>query len=142
MTPNDPQSLWLACLARLEHHVPLDEINTWIRPLRVAECDEQSFVLDAPNDFVRDQVISDYLPMIQDFLGQYGFEADKVRIRVGEKAAPQAQPRAGGSKRGDSASLDERYHFETFVLGKSNELAFAAAKQVAQNPGTVYNPLL
>lgn len=142
MTPNDPQSLWLACLARLEHHVPLDEINTWIRPLRVAECDEQSFVLDAPNDFVRDQVSSDYLPMIQDFLGQYGYEADKVRVRVGEKAAPQAQPRTGGSKRGDSASLDERYHFENFVLGKSNELAFAAAKQVAQNPGTVYNPLL
>ena len=57
----------------------------------------------------------------------------------GEKAAAPARSRGG---KGFSAGLDERYQFENFVLGKSNELGFAAAQQVTQDPGKAYNPLL
>jgi len=142
-SPEAKQALWAACLQRLEHHVALEQINTWIKPLQLAQGNGAEFCLDAPNDFVCDQVTQAYLPMIQEFLAQYGYAATQVRVRVGEKPKPVVEPAHTGSKKvGESNTLDDRYHFDNFVLGKSNELAFAAAKQVAQNPGTVYNPLL
>ena len=140
----DPRhALWSACLGRLEHHVPLEEINTWIKPLRVSTAQTEGFCLDAPNDFVCEQVQNVYLGMIREFLSHKGYSADQVIVRVAPKVASMsfATPPSTGES-GESDSLDDRYHFENFVLGKSNELAFAATKQVAQNPGTVYNPLL
>ena len=142
LTQEGRESLWLACLARLEHHISLEEINTWIRPLRLSEATEPGFSLDAPNDFVCDQVAAQYLPMIQEFLAQHGYTPDQVRVRVAEQSRPPAVSGGEPQRLGESETLDGRYNFDNFVLGKSNELAFAAAKQVAQNPGTVYNPLL
>lgn len=142
LTQEGRESLWLACLARLEHHVPLEEINTWIKPLRLSDTSQLGFSLDAPNDFVCDQVSAQYLPMIQEFLAHHGYTADQVRVRVGEKTRPTVVSGSERQRAGESDTLDDRYNFDNFVLGKSNELAFAAAKQVAQNPGTVYNPLL
>lgn len=142
LTQEGRESLWLACLARLEHHVPLEEINTWIKPLRLSDANQPGFSLDAPNDFVCDQVSAQYLPMIREFLAKYGYTADQVSVRVGEKTRPVVLSGGERQRAGESDTLDDRYNFDNFVLGKSNELAFAAAKQVAQNPGTVYNPLL
>lgn len=142
LTQEGRESLWLACLARLEHHISLEEINTWIRPLRLSETSEPGFSLDAPNDFVCDQVAAQYLPMIQEFLVQHGYTPEQVRVRVAERSRPTAVSGREPQRLGESDTLDGRYNFDNFVLGKSNELAFAAAKQVAQNPGTVYNPLL
>lgn len=137
------EALWLACLARLEHHVALEEINTWIKPLRLSSTDLKGFCLEAPNDFVAEQVAAQYLAMIREFLMPHGYARDDVRVKVGEQArAPSATSPSGPRRTGESDTLDDRYHFDNFVLGTSNELAFAAAKQVAQNPGTVYNPLL
>ncbi len=137
------QALWAACVARLEHHIPLDEINTWIKPLRVSDAPGQGFFLDAPNDFVLEQVSQQYLGMIRDYLSQQGYPRDQIHVRMREKSGVDGQQISTPSPDlGESETLDDRYHFDNFVLGKSNELAFAAAKQVAQNPGTVYNPLL
>ena len=140
----DPRlGLWSACLGRLEHHIPLEEINTWIKPLRVAISQKEGFCLDAPNDFVREQVSNVYLGAIREFLSHKGYPPEQVSVRVAPKSeTPTTFSPSAGAQTGESDSLDDRYHFENFVLGKSNELAFAATKQVAQNPGTVYNPLL
>ncbi len=131
---------WLKCIDRLERHVPLEEINTWIRPLHPILGSDGALRLCAPNDFVRDQVSSNYLGMIRDFYAGDGFDRDAITVEVGAQPVrrnPSIQPRGK-----NTAGLDERYRFENFVLGNSNELAFAAASQVAKNPGTVYNPLL
>jgi len=133
--------LWQQCLARLERHIALDELNTWIRPLRLDDKQTQGVVLHAPNDFVRDQVKAQYLGMIQDFFSAHGVARDAVVIGVGaqqRRVTNEVKDQRVGSIQG----LDDRYRFDSFVLGNSNELAFAAASQVAQNPGTVYNPLL
>jgi chromosomal replication initiator protein len=133
--------LWQQCLERLERQVPLDELNTWLRPLRLADQGTSSFRLNAPNDFVRDQVEVNYLGMIRDFLAGQG--VDKEAVTVGVDDAPRPiRPSSGTRPVREKPGLDDRYQFENFVLGKSNELAFAAARQVAKNPGTVYNPLL
>ncbi|AKS40392.1 chromosomal replication initiator protein DnaA [Wenzhouxiangella marina] len=133
--------LWQQCLARLERHVPLDELNTWIRPLRLDESKPDQVALQAPNDFVRDQVSEHYLSMIRDFFAANGIARDQVFIEVGNQPRRVTASKAP-RQRGGVHGLDDRYRFENFVLGNSNELAFAAASQVAKKPGKAYNPLL
>lgn len=140
-SPELESELWLQCLSRLERQVPLDELNTWLRPLQVSLNGGGRFRLCAPNDFVRDQVEANYLGMIRDFLSGQGYERENILVVVEDRPnKPTATKSSQGPAR--QSALDDRYHFENFVLGKSNELAYAAARQVAQNPGTVYNPLL
>ena len=139
---NDPVSaLWQQCLERLERQIPLEELNTWIRPLQLDASDASRVRLTAPNDLVRDQVRQHYLDMVREFFGYHGFDRDQISIDVGQRAEPRADKPAS-MPTGGAWGLDDRYRFENFVLGKSNELAYAAARQVANSPGTVYNPLL
>ncbi|NKI35707.1 chromosomal replication initiator protein DnaA [Wenzhouxiangella sp. XN79A] len=141
---HDPVQLWQACLDRLEREIPLEELNTWVRPLHPlpgASPGEQ-IRLQAPNDFVRDQVLAHYISTLRDFFALHGIPRDAVVVVVGS-GAPEA---GGGTRRkrphSGATGLDDHYRFDNFVLGKSNELGFAAAQQVAQEPGKVYNPLL
>lgn len=140
---NSPSAsvLWQQCLERLERQVPLDELNTWLRPLRLTRQGSSVFRLNAPNDFVRDQVEANYLGMIRDFLAGQGIDRDAVSVGVDDGPRPRP-PGSRSQSKGEKPALDDRYQFDNFVLGKSNELAFAAARQVAKNPGSVYNPLL
>ena len=137
-----PETLWPQCLERLEREIPLEELNTWVRPLHPRSSGAGRLRLLAPNDFVADQVRSAYLDLIRDFFAGHGVDRSSVEVEVGagERPAPQETARrpAGGSTSG----LDDRYRFDNFVLGKSNELGYAAAQQVTSNPGSVYNPLL
>ncbi len=137
-------NLWQQCLDRLERHVPLEELNTWIRPLQLVNGNGNGSKvrLSAPNDLVREQVRTYYLDMVRDFFAHHGFDREQVVIDVGAQRAREPNAPKGGSPTGGAFGLDDRYGFDNFVLGKSNELAFAAAQQVASSPGTAYNPLL
>ena len=132
--------LWQQCISRLEREVPLEELNTWIKPLRVGNASSEQVRLSAPNDFVREQVDAHYLEMIRDFFAGHGYERTAILIEVGQQANRDSA--AAKPANGKAHGLDDRYRFANFVLGNSNELAFAAASQVAKNPGTAYNPLL
>ena len=142
-TPNPElePSVWQQCLSRLERQVPLDELNTWLRPLRAVAGASEQFRLSAPNDFVREQVEAHYLEMIRDYLAGQGYERAAVVVLVEDHPTARRKVVSPGPI-GERSGLDDRYLFENFVLGKSNELAYAAARQVASNPGSVYNPLL
>lgn len=130
--------LWQQCLKRLERQIPLEELNTWIRPLQLDGSDTR-ISLSAPNDLVRDQVRQNYLDMIREFFSHHGYQPEAVVIEVGSRRKHRpASATAGGAAWG----IDSQYRFDNFVLGKSNELAFAAAEQVASSPGEAYNPLL
>jgi chromosomal replication initiator protein len=141
----DIAALWQQCLDRLERHVPLEELNTWIRPLQLVSGNGgngSKVRLSAPNDLVREQVRTYYLDMVREFFAHHGFDSDQVVIDVGGQSNRSTTPSAAAARDGGAFGLDDRYHFDNFVLGKSNELAFAAAQQVASSPGTAYNPLL
>lgn len=141
-------SLWQKCLDRLEGELSPQQFNTWIRPLQ-AELDNGSLRLLAPNRFVLDWVSSRLLERISSIVTQV--ETDRpiqVSLAVGSRSVPvvtaagakqNIQP--GGVARGNS-SLNPNFTFESFVGGKSNQLARAASMQVAGNPGAAYNPLL
>ncbi|MBS0286488.1 MAG: chromosomal replication initiator protein DnaA [Proteobacteria bacterium] len=143
-------SLWQQCLARLKEEVAQSPFNQWISPLQAEETNG-GLILWAPNQYVLDGVSQDYLARIAQILTQLNHgQPLRVTIGIGERHVPveeeqtQQQPQrvnVSPSKVSHQSNLNPNFVFENFVVGKSNQLAEAAAKQVAENPGGAYNPL-
>ena len=135
-----PQNHWQTCLTYLERELPAEDFNTWIRPLQTRSSKGQTALL-APNQYVRDYIALNHLERIRDVFEYLGAARDSVIVDVSAGTAPMRSDEVAARKQHDTG-LDARYQFNNFVQGKSNELAFAAAQQVAQKPGQAYNPLL
>jgi chromosomal replication initiator protein len=141
-------SLWTRCMGALEAELPEQQFNTWVRPLQAME-GNGALKLMAPNRFVVDWINANLLPRIGELLRDESTgDAPIVTVEVGSRGAPlrgapAALPahvrRAEGLVVG--ARLNPEFSFATFVEGKSNQLAKAASRQVAENPGRAYNPL-
>jgi chromosomal replication initiator protein len=143
-------SHWTQCICALEAELPEQQFNTWVRPLQVLE-GAGALRLLAPNRFVVDWVNANLLPRIGELLRDQGNgDIPVVTVEVGSRAStpsrsvtpavlPTRPRRADGLVVG--ARLQADFTFSSFVEGKSNQLAKAAALQVAENPGRAYNPL-
>jgi chromosomal replication initiator protein len=150
--PPVDDSLWTHCLRRLEAELPADHFNTWIRPLQAVE-DQNYLRLLAPNRYVVDWVNQNCASRITDLVEEMVPDpAPQVLVEVGSRrsaaaAAPPALQVPEVRGRRDPAPpqiggrLNPDFTFANFVEGKSNQLARAAAIQVAENPGRAYNPL-
>ena len=145
-------SLWKSCLARLEHELTEQQLNTWIRPLHAQEKTDALHLL-APNRFVLEWVKEHHLKDIQRVLEHLCPERDiQIQFDIGSsRQLPINQSMPVPSKstaveivaenEPQTNNLNPDFSFENFVEGKSNQLARAACTQVAQNPGKAYNPL-
>jgi chromosomal replication initiator protein len=139
-------SLWSQCVRSLEADLSEQQFNTWIRPLQLVE-DGQLVRLLAPNRFVVDWVKGHCLEKIRSWWSAHSDQGSEVVVEVGTRTAvkrdapPQveAEVRVAGPVLG--SRLNPLFTFDSFVEGKSNQLARAAALQVARNPGSAYNPL-
>ncbi|MFZ1576314.1 MAG: chromosomal replication initiator protein DnaA [Chromatiaceae bacterium] len=148
-------SIWEKCVGFLKGELTPAEFNTWILPLQAIE-EGRRVRLFAPNRFVKDWVHKSYQDRIlevcarlsQGEVEELTFEIGSLRRGdVGE--ARSVSPNlpgdvtsidASGHNRSDS-NLNPEFTFDTFVEGKSNQIARAVAIQIGQNPGTAYNPL-
>ena len=141
-------SLWSRCLGTLESELPEQQFNTWVRPLQAVE-QNGGLRLLAPNRFVVDWVRTNLLGRIEHLVradSQLG--SASVTLEVGSRPAP---PPAAETRRPEASAkgpgavvgvpLNRDFSFGSFVEGKSNHFAKAAAVQVAENPGAAYNPL-
>jgi chromosomal replication initiator protein len=138
-------SAWKRCLERLAGELPPEQFNTWIRPLQVIE-DKARVRLLAPNRFVLDWVNEKYLQRIEELLRSQEQGAKlSLSLEVGSQKAgarrPQRIQERVYNRNYLPENLNRSYRFSSFVEGKSNQLARAAAIQVAENPGSAYNPL-
>lgn len=143
------EHVWKQCLERLEASLPQKQFDTWLRPLQ-AQTTPDGLRLLAPNEYVRDRVAQRYLGRIRDTFEEVGNGlAGAVIVAVGSTAPRETE--AGVSPPGRANGADDRrlvaglkpeFRFSNFIEGKSNQLAFAASLQVAENPGRSYNPLL
>jgi chromosomal replication initiator protein len=137
----------------LESEIPEQQFNTWIRPLQAVE-ENGVLRLLAPNRFVVDWLTQNLRGRIEELVGAVAdTRAPQIQLEVGSRpiatAAAQASaitaPVNGVRPRREALVLGGRlnpdFTFEHFVEGKSNQLAKAAAQQVAANPGRAYNPL-
>ncbi|MEH8022331.1 MULTISPECIES: chromosomal replication initiator protein DnaA [Rheinheimera] len=155
------QSVWLNCLQALQAELPAQHFSMWIRPLQ-ADSSDSGLTLYAPNRFVLDWVREKYLNRIMELIHDYcGDDAPRLKFDVGSNQANRARTSAPPAFVPTSAppvasvakeipepapkmitsNVRAMYTFTNFVEGKSNQLARAAASQVADNPGTAYNPL-
>ncbi len=136
-------SIWQDCLEGLERELEPGQFETYIKPLHSANKNGQHYLL-APNVYVEKKVRDAYLSQISEFFESRGQE---INLSIGTSlSATQIrakQPRKTRSlEEAQPSSLSRDFTFENFVEGKSNELARAAATQVADNAGRSYNPLL
>ncbi|GAA5218732.1 chromosomal replication initiator protein DnaA [Corallincola platygyrae] len=163
-----PSNLWEQCLSVLKDELPVQQFNTWIRPLQ-AQVTSDRLTLFAPNRFVLDWVRDNYLLRMNQTIEQVtGDNQVKLVLDVGtmpkpaavdnsSKEKPALKPNTTASSAaevsappataeevkpaGQRSNINLNYTFDNFVEGKSNQLARAAARQVADNPGGAYNPL-
>lgn len=156
---------WQTCLRQLEQELPSQQLNAWIRPLAPVGYDEAEavFRLAAPNRFKLDWVRRNFAPRIEELANNWFGKQTQLVLELSttkldssaisaQVTAPQPMPVAP-AWREDPASapateasapasrLNGDLTFTNFVIGKANQLARAAALQVAENPGTSYNPL-
>ncbi len=146
--------IWNQCVAELKNTLPAEKFTTWIQPLH-AEINENTLTLLAPNRFVIEYVKEHFLKQIKAAIANINpDDSYSVQLRVGSKQAPATISGQSftDNKKNSSAyrekkkppvasNLNKENDFKSFVEGKSNQLALAAAKQVAENPGQAYNPL-
>ncbi len=149
--------MWSNCLQRLEQELSDQQLNTWIRPLQVIEENDQIKLL-APNRFVKDWVNQNFHEKIQSILLDLDAnQSIRLNIEIGSQnkavtkntppvETPKSEvfitnnkPRA--NKSFVEHNINPLFTFDNFVEGKSNQLAKAASMQVAENPGSAYNPL-
>lgn len=144
--------LWDKCLDRLTSEVSTKQFNIWISPLQAVVHNGELWLL-APNPFVRNCVNDQFLNKIKHCLGQItGGDAPEVHIWHGSRNDIQAARTPNKSSVVNSAlqassggqfktNLNTQLSFDNFVQGKSNQIALAAAIQVANCPGENSNPL-
>mgnify|MGYP001469818997 CR=1 FL=1 len=138
-------TLWNRCVQTLQAELTEQEFNMWIRPLQAVE-DGHMLRLLAPNHFVINRIEQHYLKKISKLLGkqlnpvlQVGSRQTVTTEKNKKNNRPSIQPIAKTNPIENRLNL--AFTFNTFVEGKSNQLARAAASQVSKNPGKSYNPL-
>ncbi len=133
---------WLQAVENLKTDLGEEAFGRWIAPLRLAETSAQAVVLEAPNPFFRDWVLSHYHDKLRERFG--GREVTIVSSSGSSPAPPQPETtsRTGPVERpGPEGPLNPKFTFEGFVVGSSNRFAHAASLAVAESPAKAYNPL-
>jgi len=146
--------LWDQCLSQLKREVPERDFSNWLVPLQ-AEEGPRELVLYAPNGFIKEYLDEAYLARITDICQSLKQDPGmRIRLRVGsrrstethterERSVKPGNPRDRRTQEEprEASNVNPAFTFETFVEGKSNQIARAASFQVGNHPGTAYNPL-
>jgi chromosomal replication initiator protein len=141
-------SLWLSLVSELKKDLPAQQYDTWIKPLR-AERDGNQLRVLAPNHHVLRWIRANLLAKIESRAERAAGGGLRVDLVLDDKPAleaemvvPEPVPVAPSEKPSrEESRLNPSFTFTNFVNGKANQIARAAAIQVAENPGTAYNPL-
>lgn len=146
---------WSRILDLARKEISEQTFRTWLEPTEALKFDGQTIYVGVPDQFAADwndskhaQLLAALGPMALGSPIKIVFHVHEDRKRRSQMdlfVAPQPsqipKPNSGASTSDIVPPLSTRYTFEHFVIGKSNELAYAAADAVSQAPGRVYNPL-
>lgn len=152
----NPQ-LWQAILGSLEVSLSKANFNTWFKNTSIAERGEDYIIIAVPSAFNRDWIAAKYHQEMLKSLKTLAPEIKEIKYQLGAAQTQQNTQANSGAKNTtktyqenntqreavtqQSSGLNPKYNFETFIIGKNSELAYAASQAVAKNPGTQYNPL-
>jgi chromosomal replication initiator protein len=150
------QEHWQSALSDMRSQLSQENFETWLAPIAWGGCDGGKLLLRIPNKFYAEWIRTHYLDLMLELLrDKSGVQKLDVAWEVDEQLAmemkkqepvrpstpaPAPNPRATEPAR-IQANLNPKYHFESFVVGPSNQLAHAASVAAASSPGARYNPL-
>lgn len=146
---------WERVCTKFKKEFGQQAFTTWLGQLGYNGLDGGTVELTAPTKFVRDWIQRNYGPRLKDFFHAEDPRVKSLSIRLAAKGAVPATPQQPVARTGETAeapearsngamdqgSLDPKYTFDSFVVGKSNELAYAAAKRIAESDEVSFNPL-
>lgn len=147
-----PDEIWSRLLERARRELPEQTFKTWLEPTEALELVGDTLVVGAPDRFAADWNESKHSAMLSSFAPVALGQPLKITFRVNEERQARLQmdffvapkpaeiPTSLKPQRATEAPLNDRYTFDQFVIGKSNELAAAAAYAIAEAPGKIYNP--
>ena len=141
------QNLWNETLNLVSMELSYQEYNTWINQISYITGDEKGITISVPNRLTKEIVAERYQKLINDKIRELVGKPLQVRIEVNSLPAKKKDKKEEGASAkkitGDPrhALFNPKYMFENFVVGSSNDLAAAAAKKIAENPGKYWNPL-
>ncbi len=136
--------LWNEVLSVLRNYLDEVQFRTWFKPLKVINEDTSSIEVAVPDTFFKSWIEEHYSPHIKSALERCNATNVAIIFSVRPDMFPQNQKAESQKNKTQVISgqpLNPKYKFETFVIGPSNRLAYAAAMAVAQNPAKAYNPL-
>ncbi len=146
---NLAKEIWQEMLPILETEVNAISFDVWIKPLEALDTEQERLILLAPTEGNRDAINNNFRPLIKKVLSSVNqlftditillpFEAE--RYTSGAEELPDTEKEEVIPKI-DATLINRRYTFDNFVVGDCNRIAVAAARAVAENPGTKFNPL-
>ncbi|HEU5169586.1 MAG TPA: chromosomal replication initiator protein DnaA [Gemmatimonadales bacterium] len=144
---------WKRILDAAQRELPADVIRNWLEPTEAIALEGEQLIVGAPDHFAAEWNETKHGPLLTRLAEEVVGRPAAIVFRVQEErqrrpqmdffvqATAGAAAAAAATNGGSNQPLNERYTFETFVIGKSNELAAAAAHAIAEAPGKAYNPL-
>ena len=142
---------WSKITSELKKSLDKDTFQNWIKPINFETQLDTSLTLSVPTRFLRDWIIKNYASVIKRAYQDQGITVDKLSIIVKEnnnRIIPGTEVVYQDSDNDEdtyyddiSAPLDPQFTFDNFIVGKPNELAYAAAQRVAQSEIVSFNPL-
>jgi chromosomal replication initiator protein len=141
------ERLWRAALGQLQMEVPRAKFDTWVRDAELLSYEDGTFIIGVPNAYAKDWLEDRLLSTVKRVLTGIQGRTVEVRFVVWSEApaveSEEVSPLEPHTTRNTSAPchLNNRYTFESFVVGSSNRLAHAASLAVVESPASAYNPL-
>jgi chromosomal replication initiator protein len=151
------EQIWQAALGEIELNLSKANFTTWFKNTFISSFEDGKAILCVPNAFTKSWLETKYHKEIASSLEHvvnqkikeilYKVELKKTSPGTGLLEKIHLKKKKEGNESGELISsinrfgLNPKYTFETFVVGRGNELAHAACQAVANNPGRVYNPL-
>ena len=158
---DETTGIWQAVLGEIDLTISRGNFVTWFKNTHLLEYTPQKAIIGVPNIFIKQQMERKYEELVGDVLEKNGVRPDKVVFEIYSSPSmkssrntddnvvlsPTTTKQKSGKTKKSGVShnyrqgINKRYTFENFIVGSSNELAYAACQAIAQQPGEKYNPL-
>ena len=141
------QKLWNETLTLVSMELSYQEYNTWINQISYIKGDDSGITISVPNRLTREIIAERYQKLIYEKIKELVGKPVPLRIEINKLSARKNEKKTEGTSTRKRVSdprhslFNPKYLFENFVVGSSNDLAAAASKKIAENPGKYWNPL-
>jgi chromosomal replication initiator protein len=138
----EAEKLWLGVLDGLRTKITKEAFETWFSDTHAVSLGPDKLIIEVPNEFYIDWLEEHYSKPVRELLTEVGYK----KLPIVYRPAPRERMttirrKTFQSPTNPQTQLHARYKFSHFVVGKSNQFAFAAAQAVCKSPSNQYNPL-